>query len=272
MGYAYPYYIYTESPFFNLISYKSRIKISLHKLFHKFYLERNGKHYVCETNDVANRLTGYIKSDPGNVYTVTNSYNHFFRDFKPGAINLLPKQGNNEFRFVTLSSFANHKNLIILNKVIPILKEKYRKVDFKFVVTVDNQLFQERFSDSSRTQIINLGRIRADECPQIYYECDAMFLPTLMECFSASYAESMKMGKPIVTSDLAFARTVCDDAALYFNPMDPADIAEKIATVAKNIEFREKMVKKGYVRLSSFDTPEKRAEKYLEICKLISIK
>ena len=78
------------------------------------------------------------------------------------------------------------------------------------------------------------------------------------------------MKKPILTSDLSFATTVCGDAALYFNPMDPNDIANKIRELITNQSLYNNLVNRGAVRLDSFETPQKRAQKYLEICSLIS--
>ena len=64
--------------------------------------------------------------------------------------------------------------------------------------------------------------------PMCTAQSDAMLLPTMLECFSASYPEAMVMKKPVLTSDLSFARSICGNAAIYFNPFDPADIADKI--------------------------------------------
>ncbi|MFK2341775.1 glycosyltransferase [Bacteroides fragilis] len=82
-------------------------------------------------------------------------------------------------------------------------------------------------SEEAKKSIVNLGIIDVSKCPQLYNECDALFLPTLLECFSANYVEAMKMRKPIVTSNLPFATNVCKNAALYFDPMNAHDIVEK---------------------------------------------
>jgi glycosyltransferase involved in cell wall biosynthesis len=269
MGYAYPYYVYPESPFFKMIGIQARLKIQLHKLFHKYYLERNGKYYVCETNDVASRLPQYINCDNEKVFTITNSFNHFFINYKGNEQLLLPSKEVNEFRLVTLSSFSFHKNLTILNKVIPELKRQCPSVNFKFVLTVDEKLFEERFDEGVKSSIINLGRINASDCPQVYLESDAMFLPTLMECFSASYAEAMQMEKPILTSNLPFAKTVCDNAAIYFNPLNPKEIVSCIIKLSKDSDKIIELVKRGKERLATFDTAETRARKYLELCRKI---
>jgi glycosyltransferase involved in cell wall biosynthesis len=94
-----------------------------------------------------------------------------------------------------------------------------------------------------------------------------MFLPTLLECFSASYAEAMAMKTPILTSDMGFAHTVCQDAALFFNPLNPNEIADKIISLADSPELQKELVKHGTERLQDFGTSEDRARQILEICR-----
>lgn len=38
-------------------------------------------------------------------------------------------------------------------------------------------------------------------------------MPSLLECFTATYPEAMRMERPIVTTDLAFAQGLCGEAA-----------------------------------------------------------
>lgn len=69
-----------------------------------------------------------------------------------------------------------------------------------------------------------------------------MFLPTLLECFSASYPEAGFMKVPIFTSDLSFAKTICGEGAFYFNPMDCKNIASVITSAYKNPDkIKEKL-------------------------------
>ena len=270
MGYAYAHYVYPESPLFQMMSYKEYITRYILGKIHRYFLKRNGHFYVCETEDVSNRLSNFLNVERGNIYTVGNSCNHYFKQFVPSLNNILPQATTDEFRFLSLCSPYKHKNLSILNKIIPLLLKSQLKRDFKFVVTMDLVAYNKIFTDLSKEKIINVGVLAPNECPQIYSECDALFSPTLLECFSANYPEAMFMKKPILTSDLSFATTVCGDAALYFNPMDPNDIANKIRELITNQSLYNNLVNRGAVRLDSFETPQKRAQKYLEICSLIS--
>lgn len=272
IGYAYPHYVYEDSPFFKNIGILEKTKINLFKLIHTFFLKRNGDYFVCETEDVSNRLVKLLACNSANVYTVSNTYNDFFNQNKIFNYKLLPEKRDEEFRFLSLCSFASHKNLVILNKVIPLLNKKIPNNKIKFVLTVDNDLFKKLINDEVKDSIINVGRISVEKCPQIYKECDALFLPTTLECFSANYPEAMKMRKPIITSNLSFATSVCADSALYFDPYNENEIVNVIKDLVSNPDIREQLVERGYKQLSLFSTPKERAKKYLEICQSIILK
>jgi glycosyltransferase involved in cell wall biosynthesis len=203
------------------------------------------------------------------AFTVSNTHSHYFNNFEAGKL-LMPIQRENEFRFLSLCSFAKNKNLEILNQVIPILNEYPNDKKIKFVLTIDEKIFQEKFSIIAKNSIINLGRIDISECPQIYFECDALFSPTLLECFSANYPEAMKMDCPILTSDISFANSICNKAALYFNPLNAEDIAVKLLSLVESESLRNKLVEEGNIRLRSFHTSSERAKEYISICKKVS--
>jgi glycosyltransferase involved in cell wall biosynthesis len=271
VGFAYPYYVYPESPFFKIIGWKFWSKIKLNSIIFKLLFNKNSDYFVSETEDVTNRLRKFLNNKKNTYYTVTNTCNKYFIDNRIDKNNkLLPEKGENEFRFITLSTFATHKNLQILNFVIPALLKRMPTVDWRFVLTVDKEIFEKKINKAVRPYIYNLGRIKVDQCPQAYHECDVMFLPTLLECFSASYAEAMYMKKPIITSNLTFATTICENAALYFNPVDPDSIVDTIIKLVSSKVLQEKLIQNGGLQLLKFDSASTRAQKYLEICQQIS--
>ena len=269
-GYAYPHYVYEDSPFFQNISFVQKIKISIFKKIHITFLKRNSRFFVTEATDVSKRLISILNCKSENVFTVSNTYNDYFiQNSNTDKIKLLPEKDKDEFRFLSLCSFAPHKNLVILNKVIPLLQEIDSRHIIKFVLTVDPVLFEKLFEDKVKKSLINLGRINVDKCPQLYRECDALFLPTTLECFSANYPEAMIMKKPILTSNLSFATSVCAQGALYFDPYNPIEIASVIRGIVGNTTLQEELVRNAYKQLSLFLTPKERAQKYLDICQKI---
>ena len=168
-----------------------------------------------------------------------------------------------------LSSYYPHKNVEIINQVVPILEAHYPG-KFVFVLTLPAKEFDNVIDNSILQSVINMGPVRPEECPGLYQACDYTFIPTLLECFSASYAESMAMDRPILTSDMGFAKTVCKDAAIYFDPIDPKDIAEKINQLSLNQSQCEELVELGRERLQSFPSAKERAVKYIEVCAMLT--
>lgn len=262
IGYNLPHYVYRDSPFFSKLSWAEKIKWDLKGAVIKYFFKQDADAYVVQTDDVNRRLRNLL--DLEEVYTVSNTVNHFYQN-QIEADNKLPEKGNDEFRFLTLSAWYKHKNLEIIPSVIDAMADDL-KANVRFVLTISEEKFQEKVPAKYHHNIINVGPVKPDEGPSLYKECDALFLPTLLECFSASYAEAMAMEKPILTSDLGFAKTVCENAALYVDPMDAEEISKAVKKLVTDSELRHELCKNGKRKISSFVTAEERAEAYLNIC------
>lgn len=271
-GYAYPYYVYPESPVYEKLSFIQKLKIDFFKAIHLKFLDKNGDHYVSETDDVSRRFENLMKKPNKKYYTVTNTVNNFFIEYKKNKVinkNILPEKKENEFRFLSLCTYHFHKNLNILNEVIPILNKELPHNQIKFIFTISAEDFEMHFTEEAKKSIINIGRVPVKDCPQLYEESDALFLPTLLECFSANYPEAMLMERPILTSNLSFATEVCGNAAKYFDPISPPEIVALIIELVSNKELQAELILNGKEKLKDFDDSFTRAKKYLDICKNI---
>ena len=262
VGYNLPHYVYQDSPFFKLIPYQKRLKWYFKGQVIKYFFKKDGDAYVVQTDDVNRRLKKWLNRK--NIYTVSNTYSDYYHNPKE-VTNKLPQKIDGEFRLLCLSAWYPHKNLGVISKVISVLPESVKQ-RVTFILTLPAESYRSNFSSQLNGYIKNVGPVNPDECPALYNECDALFLPTLLECFSASYAEAMKMKKPIITSDLGFAHTVCGDAALYADPLDPNEIAQKISLLIEKPDLGYQLVQNGERQKKNFLSARERAEKYLEIC------
>jgi glycosyltransferase involved in cell wall biosynthesis len=171
---------------------------------------------------------------------------------------------------ISISGLSAHKNLQIIKQVIPILVKKY-KLDARFILTIPDSLYQAGFQGMD-DHILNVGPVSIESCPSLYEQADFVFLPTLLECFSALYLEGMYLEKPVLTSDLSFSHAICQDAALYFDPLSAEDIAEKIFTISTDDPLRKRIIEAGKKHIHDFPASEGRTEKYLDIIRQIIIK
>ena len=260
-GFNIPHYVYPESPYFRKISLKKRLYWRLKKKF-DLHFYKSSDAIVVQTDDVNRRVKKLL---PGaSVHTVSNTVNGAFLN-PPEMANKLPERtGKGEFRLLTVSANYPHKNLEIIKDVLDELMAM-NETHIRFVLTLPEEAFDSFMEEKYRPYILNVGPVTITECPSLYRECDIMFLPTLLECFSASYVEAMAMKKPILTSDLGFAHTICGDAALYFDPVDGKDIAEKIMKLSASPALQKKLTDEGTAIYQKINSPRERALSFLEI-------
>lgn len=257
-GFAQGYYLYSHLPYFKSLNIIAKFKLFILSTYHKLLLKSHVDEFVVETDDVRIRLSQFLNISQSEIHVATNTYSSYFENYVSEA--LQPRKA--PFKLLTVAYPYPHKNLEILKSVSDILNTQ--GVNYKFYITVPDDHYSEFFSDYKST-IINLGPIRNSDCPEIYKNCDAMILPSLVECFSAAYPEAMKMQRPILTSDYSFAKSVCGDAAMYFNALNPEDIALKIKQLANNDLLYRSLVLAGNERLNYFLSPAQRCSKYIEL-------
>ena len=202
-----------------------------------------------------------------DVYTVTNYYNQVFDQPEKW------KRNNNIGRFagitmLTVAIVSSHKNLNIMIQISEILEKQHPDFNFRFVLTCRPK--EMRIPKAISHHFIFTGTVGISEVPFLYEQCDIMFMPTLIECFTATYAEAMKMAKPIVTTDLDFAHGLCGNAACYYSAVDAEAAADAIYKVATDKEYAKMLVENGKKQLLKFDNYEQRAEKLVHILETIA--
>lgn len=255
-----------DSIVYSKLNFLSRLKRKLLNLVKTVRLKKEATHFILETEDAKNRLNKYLNIPKSKISVVSNTFNSVFNQ-KFFEEKIPPLFKNSSFKLISISSYYPHKNLEIINSVIDYIPKKY---DIKFYLTLPEDIFLKKFKNCD--QIINLGPQFIGNCPRLYYWSDAVFLPTLLETFSASYPEAMIMEKPIITSNLSFAKDICASSAEYFNPLDPEDIAKKILNLYSDKNRYNQLIEFGKKQVKIFPNPNERAKKYLSICRKQIIK
>ena len=262
IGFNLPLYIYPESPYVQGLSRKKKIKLAVKKRIHYYFFKRDATAFVVQTDDVNKRVKKALKTE--KVHTVTNTFSGYYKNPLEFP-NKLPPKKPGEIRLLTISAYYPHKDLEIIPKVVKELENRGIQC-VKFVLTLKDKDFKNRLE--AHESVINIGPIPPEACPALYKECDLMFLPTLAECFSASYPEAMVMEKPIITTDLGFAKSICSNAAYYYQAKNEKAAADMIEMLLLDSHLKIDLIERGHQRLEKFDSAEERANKYLDLCKM----
>jgi glycosyltransferase involved in cell wall biosynthesis len=221
--------------------------------------------FYTENPYISEMLPRLIKGT--KVYTVSNYYNQVF-DYPEQWRREIELPSFNGTTMLTISITGRYKNLGIMVPIAEYLEKELPEFNFRFVLTIKDAPFQ--LPEKLRNHFVFIGKVDVSECPNLYEQADVMFMPTLMECFTATYPEAMRMEVPIVTTDLEFAHGLCGAAACYYSALDAKAAAEAIYKVATDKEYAQKLVTAGKEQLGMYDNYKQRAEKLINILEEIS--
>ncbi len=118
-------------------------------------------------------------------------------------------------------------------------------------------------------EIRMLGYVSDEELKGIYFSASLFVFPSLCEGFGLPLLEAMACGLPVAASKIAAIPEIAGDCALYFNPYDPEDMADKIISLIENETLRQTLITKGKIRVLEFDwlrTAQETLNFYQKLC------
>jgi glycosyltransferase involved in cell wall biosynthesis len=172
-----------------------------------------------------------------------------------------------DFRIGFVGRNYSHKNTRIFPEIKRILKLRFG-IEVSFFVTFNDSEWRACDLDF-RSSVVNVGSIFVSQCPSFYKKMDAVIFPSLLECFSATPLEAMAMKRPLFASDRPFNRDICGDYAIYFDPLNPLDAANAIASYftskSNGNHILQSNLKMAQAHALSFSNAGLRADRYLKL-------
>ena len=269
-GFGLSHIVMPESPFFQRMNIIERIKWWKTIAIWKYTFRRSADSFITENPLITERLKGLFPKK--KAFTITNNYNQVFdQPERQKKCRLTPFDG---ISLLTIATAYPHKNLEIAYDVAKILRSRQPSLKFRFVLTIDETEFRIPKTDKQRNLILNenflfIGKVDINECPSLYEQCDINFVPTLLECFTATYPEAMRMRKPIITTDLAFARGLCGNAALYYESTNAQSAADTILSTIESLRLGLWNPNISSLQLKQFDSSFQRTAKTIQLCESI---
>lgn len=100
-----------------------------------------------------------------------------------------------------------------------------------------------------------LGFVDDTELSALYRHAAWFVFPSLYEGFGLPAVEAMAHDCPVLAARAASIPEVCGDAALYFDPQNPADLARVLQDALADPARRARMVAAGRARLAHYSWP-----------------
>jgi glycosyltransferase involved in cell wall biosynthesis len=107
-----------------------------------------------------------------------------------------------------------------------------------------------------------------DQMVSAYAHAEVYVLPSRFEGFGLPALEAMATGTPVLLARATSLPEVGGDAAAYFSPSDPRDLADQLRTLVEGADLRERMSKAGVKHAAGFtwaSTAQETAAAYREI-------
>lgn len=170
-----------------------------------------------------------------------------------------PVRPGTPLRLLYVSEYGDYKNLTVLLRGLPLLKDHgvndllltttANPAQFPDTEILSRALDRSLASDSPlRSHVRFVGPVAPDEMAALYREADLFLFPSLSESFGHPLVEAMASALPIVASDIPICREICAEAALYFNPFDPKDLADKIVLLRNDPGLQTELGERGRKR------------------------
>jgi len=249
---------------------ESGIFSPLQRLYAKFVMRR-----AVAVSDVVltvsefskGEILKYCPADPSKIKVV---YNAVDQEVFSGTKNpdVIKKYSLPEDFILFVGNVKPNKNLITLLKALKIMEGVNLVIVGKRdgFITGDSAVAEMvNSSGSLKNRVFFTGYVDDKDIPSIYAAASVFVFPSLYEGFGIPPLEAQSSGCPVVSSPAASLREVCAESVIYCDPLDPADIAEKVMDVRSSSDVRTDLINKGYENIRRFGW-EKSA---LEIAQII---
>lgn len=156
-------------------------------------------------------------------------------------------------------------------KNIPVLIEALKDLDIKLVLAGNRKAhnFDKRINETIgknnlEDRVIFPGWIEEEDKPALYKLARCFVFPSLYEGFGITIIEAMAAETPVVSSNKSCLPEIGGAGAIFADPKNADEFAEKIHSVLLDANLRNTLIEKGREIAKSY-TWQKNAKKTLEV-------
>lgn len=153
--------------------------------------------------------------------------------------------------------WRNHKNLVNLIRAFGILKRDYDFPGWLVITGKEDPWYPEVrqtvAEEKLEGEVRFTGLIPEEDLVLLYNAALVYVLPSLYEGFGLPALEAFASGVPLAASQSSSLPEICgENNAVFFDPKNPQDIAQKIADLIKDKEKMAELRERGLARAKDF--------------------
>jgi glycosyltransferase involved in cell wall biosynthesis len=211
-------------------------------------LARRGARILTVSEFSRGRIAAALGVDAASIAVLPEGGEHILRSPADDAV--LGKHGLEPARYaLVVGNPAAHKNLAALTAAAEVLGR--HGLTLAVAGAADPAVFRAGggvAADAARV----LGRVSDAELRALYENALCLVFPSRYEGFGLPPLEAMTCGCPVVAAHAGAVPEVCDTAALYFDPAQPATLAEAVDRLVTEDGLRDGLRAAGLARAAGF--------------------
>lgn len=236
-----------------------------YKKTHAWYLKKNTPKFLRKAKSIITvsqfskeDILKHYKTDAAKIDVIYNGTKNIFRllSFQEKET-IKEKHTEGKEYFIYAGAIQPRKNLVNLLKAFSIFKKRLQS-NMKLVIAGRLAWKNEEFLQliktyKYRSDVILTGYLPEKELALLIGSAYALVYPSLFEGFGVPVAEALKCEVPVLTSEKTSMQEVAGQAALYFNPKDHNDIADKMMLIYKDENLRKQLIENGRLLVGKYD-------------------
>jgi len=168
-----------------------------------------------------------------------------------------PHERTRNSYLLAVSDIYVQKNYHTLVHALAIVRKRCPDLRLKFAGRrIDEEYFKEVTESIQfcglENEVEYLGPLSRESLRQHYRKCAVFVFPSTVETFGHPLVEAMASGAPIACSNQTAMPEILGDAGLYFDPLNPSDMADAIVRIIMEPGLAETLSERGIIQAKRF--------------------
>jgi len=217
---------------------------------------KHAKHIVAVSDNTKKDLLNEYAISEAKISTILEGVPEHFQKASEQQISEMKKDYNISKPYLLYTGvWRSHKNLLSLIKAFKLLKEQGKDLQLVMTGKMDPaypeipSLIKELGLEND---VVLTGFVSEEDLIALNSAAEVFVFPSLYEGFGLPPLEAMQFGVPVACSNTSSLPQVCADAALYFDPTKPEEIAHEVSKILDDPSLKAYLIKSGKKNVERF--------------------